>query len=64
MEYAPDAETVTVSFAVTEPLEGTWRLVGLTVTGGPPEEDEAERTTEPENPFTLESVTFSVALDP
>ena len=45
-------------------MEGTWRLVGLTVTGGPPEEDKAERTTEPENPWMLVSVTFSVALDP
>jgi hypothetical protein len=45
-------------------MESTWRLVGLTVTGGPPEEDKAERTTEPENPFTLDSVMFSVALDP
>ncbi len=53
-----------MSVAETEPLEGTWRLVGLTVTGGLPEEDEAERATEPENPFTLESVTFSVVLDP
>jgi len=57
-------DVVTVSIAEIELLEGTSRLVGLTVTGGPPGEEEAERRTEPENPFTLESVTFSVALDP
>ena len=57
-------DVVTVSIAEIELLEGTSRLVGLTVTGGPPEEDKAERTTEPENPWMLVSVTFSVALDP
>jgi hypothetical protein len=55
---------VTVSVAETEPLEGTWILVGLTVTGGPPVEGKADRATDPENPFTLESVTISNALDP
>jgi hypothetical protein len=53
-----------VSIAETEPLEGTCRLVGFKVRGGPPGEDKALRTTDPENPFSLERVTFRVALDP
>jgi len=38
--------------------------VGLTVTGGPPGEGEAEREIDPENALTLERVTVSEALDP
>lgn len=53
-----------MSVAETEPLEGTWRLVGLTVTSGPTGKDDADNATDPENPFVLESMTESVALDP
>jgi hypothetical protein len=64
VEYAPEEEAVTEIVAETEPLEGTWTLVGLMVKGGPPVDGKADKATEPENPCTLESVTVIVALDP